>query len=483
MSTLIFNGISKPYLTTLRGGEYPSWAPVEREIIRVPALPGGYLSRTQTKERVLKVPVLLDSHEFQNFELLKEELASWLFTEEATELSFSDEPNRVYYAVVDGSLDIEKIISKGTGVITFICPDPFKYGQEETANFPSDAVAITTEGTADADPIFEMEVLEPVTFAMIQNQDEQYQMIGIPADDDMEVVDSREIIFNQGTSMDGWGYKGTTVDPISGDISDGTMTHDGTGILVSDYDSPQSDNAYGPAIIRELPETLQDFEISTVIDTRTDTLNQNFRVEIYGFDENMNMLGKIGIQDGNRDLHERVGLARIGEYVNSQVRYMIGSNNFRFINSGPALTFFIRWKREGETFEVNIYRIVNGEYRNWTRRRYTDTSEDFLGRLKFIQVYIRTFQDRPNPTLARVNQLKVEKLYQVNDDQTPYIAYPGDVITFDHKDDEILINGEDRKDLKDFGGDYFKLKKGENQLIVQPSDSFSTSVKYRDRFR
>ncbi|MGY3718827.1 phage distal tail protein, partial [Sutcliffiella cohnii] len=65
----------------------------------------------------------------------------------------------------------------------------------------------------------------------------------------------------------------------------------------------------------------------------------------------------------------------------------------------------------------------------------------------------------------------------------PYIADLGDIITLNHVDDKILINGEERTDLKAFGGQYFKLAKGRNELIVYPMDSFQTSVRFRERYR
>src|SRR5690606_15119896 len=123
----------------------------------------------------------------------------------------------------------------------------------------------------------------------------------------------------------------------------------------------------------------------------------------------------------------------------------------------------------------------NGELRNWVRRRYNDTKNEWLGKLKFIQVYIRTYRNRSNPTLARVNKLDVYKLSQATVDQTPYIIYPGDVVEFDHVTKDIRLNGESRKDLKAFGGSFFTLKKGVNTLTVMPENTFDVSIKYRDK--
>jgi len=44
------------------------------------------------------------------------------------------------------------------GNIFFYCSDPYKYGPELEATFPSDAVTVTNNGTAPAKPIFELDV-------------------------------------------------------------------------------------------------------------------------------------------------------------------------------------------------------------------------------------------------------------------------------------------------------------------------------------
>src|SRR5699024_381957 len=101
------------------------------------------------------------------------------------------EPDRVYYAVVDGSLDLDELVRWGQGVITFLCPDPYKYGQERTLRFPADAVVIENKGTAEVNPIFELTAKKKTTFAMLTKGDEEYYMINKSSDDDLQLVEKR----------------------------------------------------------------------------------------------------------------------------------------------------------------------------------------------------------------------------------------------------------------------------------------------------
>src|SRR5690606_10709604 len=114
---------------------------------------GSYLSRTDTQIREIVVPVIINAENIKDLQKIKEDMAERLVHDEPKELIFKDEPDRVYYAVVDGGLELDEIFSTGQGEITFICPDPYKYGPEKHAEF-QDSGIVENEGTAEADPIF-----------------------------------------------------------------------------------------------------------------------------------------------------------------------------------------------------------------------------------------------------------------------------------------------------------------------------------------
>src|SRR5690606_1399073 len=107
----------------------------------------------------------------------KEDMAEWLVHDEPKELIFKDEPDRVYYAVVDGELELDEIFSTGRGEITFICPDPYKYGPEKVYQTDQDTFIVENNGTAETEPIITLTAKEPTTFAMVSNGDE-YMMVG-----------------------------------------------------------------------------------------------------------------------------------------------------------------------------------------------------------------------------------------------------------------------------------------------------------------
>ncbi|QNU05489.1 distal tail protein Dit [Peribacillus butanolivorans] len=132
MNSFTFDSISKPYLTALKGSNRQPWAPIEWTYQDVPKRPGALPVKKNTRVRPLTIPVFLKSNSIEDLQKVKEDLAEWLIHDEPKPLIFDDESNRIYYAVVDGSFDPDEILKWGQGVIPFICPDPYKYGDEES---------------------------------------------------------------------------------------------------------------------------------------------------------------------------------------------------------------------------------------------------------------------------------------------------------------------------------------------------------------
>lgn len=98
-----------------------------------------------------------------------------------------------------------------------------------------------------------------------------------------------------------------------------------------------------------------------------------------------------------------------------------------------------------------------------------------------VQVSFRIY---PNTTAVpmRVNDLKVYKINNPEENQIPYIAQAGDVIEIDHQTNDIKVNGESKLYLKDFGASFFALKKGSNLISYSPFSSVDLSIEWRERF-
>ncbi|SEA54085.1 putative phage tail component, N-terminal domain-containing protein [Thalassobacillus cyri] len=478
MPALSFNGVTKNYLTVLRGSSRPAWAPIERDIVTISDLPGGYLSETNIMIRKITIPVLVKADDFTDLEVLKEDLASWLVTEKEEALVFSDEPDRTYFAVVDGTLDLDKLVKRGKGIITFICPDPYKYGPELPIDFQgSDVVSITNEGTAEAEPTFELEVLKPTTFALVQNQSNEYMMIGQPVDiEDFSAVEEYTTLLNNAlTSTVGW----TDGNNIDGGTIEGTIVSDGNGFVPETWG--YAEGWHGPALKTSLSEVLTDFRVEAEVEFNSmDAPGLIGRLEIHLLDEVDEIVGKASIQDTYTGRSYGKGVVRAGD----------NTVGYHFIEEEPSwyrgniIKGLLRITRRGKRWGGYITEIVKESGRHHTRSRefYFDEEQQFTRNVAQVQIHFGRRWSHNAPTM-KVNNIKVDKINLLTSAQIPYIAGTGDIITFDHtKNGEVLINGEPYEAIP-LGADFFPLVPGENRLTVFPFDTFNTIARYRQRFK
>jgi predicted phage tail component-like protein len=482
LKSLTFNGIRKPWLYLLEGRQKAPFAPITRNLLRIPGRPGALLQSSETEPLTIYQPIGFvvrdDIHELQ----IKNELASWLVTEKEVELQFDDEPGRTYYAVVQNTIeDLYRFANLRRGVIQFLVLDGYGYGPEQVVPFTSDIMTLTNNGTAEADPIFELEVKQPVTFAMIQNQDNEYMMIGKPVDEEVQQPTQEEevLINNPMESTVGW----TSPAKLENAALQGEMRTSGGSFYGHSFGEPVSSWYYGPALKTSLGEEIGDFGVEAIV-TFDNSSNPNMagKVEISLLDVADNVVAVMALKDSYSQQKMTDGIIRIGG-ISSANRYLLNTpgavpgqwNGFRGM---------LRIIKKGNVWRGYIAKVTNQgiHHARWPVK-WVDTENIFTDK-KLAQIQVSTLRwgltDIPD---MWIHHLKVWKINDLSQSQIPYIADVGDVITFDHVNKNILINGEPRKDLKDFGSSYFKFKRGSNQLIVMPSESFDVTCRYRERYR
>lgn len=453
------------------------------ELIDVSGKAGAYFSHRKIPVRVLEVDIAVVGDNPSDLRDRIRYINRLLSVDEPRTIVFSDDDAITYHGIPADSSDDGDIVSTNRSTIVFMCADPYSYSEEKEHAFEYDVTTVINDGAEDAEPVFEISVLEPITFAMIQNQNEEYQMIGIPADDDVQEIDTKNsVLYENGSTIDTWNSASLDVINDSNiDSVDGVMGTDGAGIRADSYGTAK-DKQRGPAVIKELSDAIQDFEIESTFDILSNRESENFRMIIYFYDENMNDLGHMGVKDNSRNNKRRVPIAKVGKHLEGAGQ-VFGDSSKRIDNARNTTLMYFRAKREGNRYYFYIGEWQNQKHITVWDDDYIDVDNEFQGKLKFIALFIGSYQDRGTPSRIRMNSVEVFELASIMEDQTPYIARVGDVITFDNVNNEILLNGENYKTEKDFGGTYFTLKKGENELVAHPSDSLAVRVKYRETSR
>jgi predicted phage tail component-like protein len=470
-----FKGIQKEYITITKGRKRPAFAPMTRNILTIPNRPGGYLQSTQIDVRVLEIPVFIQSDTYSNLQKVKEDLAEWLVCDKPEELIFDDEIDRVYYAFVDGGLDLEEMVSNGEGVIRFVCPDPYKYGVNKTLPFASGQVSLNYYGTVESYPVVKTTIDEATTFISVTNG-EDTMLIGQPLNVDVTPVNPFDNVLYDGMdTTTGWAQSAITLD---GAIKAGTLSSNGVVFLASDYGAGTA--WHGPALQKSLSEQIQDFQVDVTCKFETTTVAQVGRLEVYLLDINNKVIGKLAMKDYTNSAELTMPEILVRNDGGSQ-NILVRNQNDNYDNWYGVL----RLKRVGQEYWAYTIRVnpSTGVHEVSKERYFLDIDNAFQSKLSSIVVHFAASGTYTLPALNQIHEISVVKYNTLTENQIANIAQPGDVIEFDHQNNIITKNGENILHEKDFASSFFPLKKGINTLTISPSSSVaSAEVSFREKY-
>lgn len=450
---------------------------ISREKLSIPGMPGAHLTNAKEEERHVKISLQIETDSIQEFDALKHTIFDLFYSKEAFSIIRDITPDKEIFVMQEGEFGIENISdSDGEFEITLTMLDPYIYGPEKEAVFPSDVVSLNYGGTADGDPVFELEVLNPVTFALVKNQDDEYMMIGRPVsvDEQVPVEKEQRIFWSRADTLTGW-TTGSTVDGVVA----GTMASNGYKFYPISFGT--GSGWHGPAMKTSLPQVLDHFRVDAIVEFFNSAPSVG-RVEIYLLDEAGNVIAKIALRDTTPKVASTYGEARVGD---AAVNYYMFNDTGATPSTWTNFYGMLRIGRYNDEWFAYIAKInqTTGEHSARMYRSWRDVEGQFRRNLAQVQVHFGQLGSYTPITAMGVHDIKVFKWNPTTQSDIPYIAYGGDIITFDHRDKNILINGETRLDLKDFGARFFKLKPGENILTVYPDQSFNVTCRYRERYK
>lgn len=475
----------------LVGRKRPSWAPVKRKLVRVPYRAGALFINTETEERRIDVPLVVKAKkDMADLQKIKEDLADWLYTEQPAELIFDDELDRTYLALIDGSVDLDEIVNRGKGVITFVCPMPYKLGKQNTHMFTQNwSTEITTsfvnQGNVEAPPIIEIEAKKPSTFLDVwfgeypYNRD--YFRIGYPLKtEQLPVERNQRLIWDEMTTTVGWSKVSSMEDgnPV------GEMKSDGYQFYCSNYGTGTGKGWNGAAVKKNIPNgPVQDFTMQAYVTCKSERINEMGRVEIAILDENSKVLSKIAMTDVFWQAEQNFGTMVIG-YDNKPGRRSLIHESGDYPNTWNQYQGRLWIARTGNVWEAYISKFLPGTEKDDSERfvRWTDENNYHMEKAAQIQISIMQWQDVPPVEAMTVSDLKFWKVNLNTQNNPPYIFDRGDKIIIDTEKSLVTINGKNAINLKDIFSDFPTVIRGENRIDIMPPDVKAT-VSYRERYR
>lgn len=469
-----FNGVSKSYLK-VSSIKRPAWAPIKRNIISIPGVAGGLLDSTDTEVRTITVGIRIDGNDLGDLQKVKEDLSSWLITDNPAQLIFDDEPDRAYNAVVDANFDPDEVLYYGTGSITFVCPDPFKYGlSENDVNGTTNPLTVTVNGNVKVNPTTIVTLSADTTFVAIGNGND-VNMVGTPANVDATTApaQTRELWDELG-SLTGWSAS-TNVEEGT---ESGTVATDGYSFYASSFGT--GSGWHGPAVKKGLGVSVQDFQIDALV-RESGSKGQSGSLEIALLDSNNNFVGKMVLTKRSTSNPANWARIRAGSVANG---HDILNTRGAYDSTWANFNGMLRIGRKGNYWWAYACLIDSkGHHNTEAYAGWSDTNHISTNPITQIQVQFWQYGTTPTNSL-HIDDLKVYQLNNVSDPVVPIIAGSGDVVEFDHENDIIRINGEDMTKYKALIGEYFQLSPGANTIDAEPAESISNlEVRWYDRWR
>lgn len=431
---------------------------ITRNLIYIPGMEGAYPQDTVVGVSMVKVQVTIIKENMTDLSNSIKEISSWLYSEEPEEFVLQKDPNLTIYAMLDGTTELDEIITVGEGTLTFICPDPYKYGQEDDVFFQN-AATFSVDGSVETDPVITVKLKQATTFVSLYNG-EELNMIGMPAREEQDPFEPETKVFgSDGDNLTGW----TTSNNSDISPNTGTLKTNGSGFYSDNYGV--STGWHGPAMKTSFGSTVTDFRFDVGLVLQSTGANQAGGIEVALLDANSITVAKIAMIKHFGELNSFYARVRAGTSTNGHDVMPEGGSSIFY---GDLVQGVFRVYRTGNQWIAQFFQILNGLFQSPTTFNWTDN--EGIATESVAQVQVQLLQRGDFPV---VNQYVDDiDLYRKNDpaaNQVPYIGKAGDIIVFDHKNHIIRRNGFDFTKEKAFIGDYFSLKPGQNTLVVEPA--------------
>lgn len=455
--------------------------------LTVPHRPGSYFLDKTTPKRVLEVDFSLKGVSL--FELRKriDELNGLLNTDEPAKITFTDEPDFVYYGIKES---VEENLEKSNihqATITIICVNPYKLGPTKTVEFQVNerglAANVQNKGSVESNPIIEIEVTKPSTFLDVWNGD-NYFRIGWPLRmDQVPVERNQRVMWDEMSTTVGWTDVPNAEDMVGG----GAFKVDAGSRLVPVYLGETNIKGWHGCIAKKnIPQgPLLDFIMQAYVGVRSSHPDQMGRVEIGLLDENSDYVARISMNDVHWQVEQNTGFAKLGNKKKPAGERVLINEPGDHPTTWNQYRGRLWLARTGNRWEAYISKFLWNTEKDDSERFvvWEDENNVNMDKVAQVQISISQFSDNMFCTDMSIDDLKIWKVNTNTQDNPPYIFDVGDKVVIDTERSLVSINGKKAINLKDIFSDYPVVSKGSNKLEIMPSDVGIAKVTYRERYR
>jgi len=371
--------------------------------------------------------------------------------------------------------NITQLVTLGTGTITFLCVDPFAYGEDTTQDLAEECT-VNNPGTSNGFPIFNVTLSDSVTFLTI-TKDDQILLLGAPASvDEIPVPAKERIIYDEMTDTTLWNVGSIT--DYGGTIQ-GNFETTGAVFEVQSYGTVAKSTWAGPALVRSAAQPFHDFNLDVLVNW--DTTNDKDamgRIEIYGLDANNAVLCKMVIGDYwyNSKMSQiimRAGAKTADNCVEIMDTYGKKKGDLNSYYGHMVI------QRVGQKWTCTTARRTStvGVYEDTITKTWYDTKKEWDQDIASVEIHAAMYGGHKNLKTFTIDHVFLYQLNNAGAEQVPNIGDVGDVVTIDCSKSAAYVNGIPRLDIIDPTCDLpdFKLVPGQTALEIEPWDSIESA--------
>jgi len=280
-------------------------------------------------------------------------------------------------------------------------------------------------------------------------------------------------------STTGWAAGGNVID--NGTVT-GTMVESGDYFTYSSLGSGA--NWHGPALKKSLTTPLDNFRVEAWMKLKTSkNVKEQARVEVILLDVNSNVIGKLSMRDSYTTKRGVKAVLRIGPADNAY--YLLNGEGPK---TGYWTDFYgkLRLEKDGKWWYAYVGVLgSNGKYSKTWSAKYYDKNNKWTADLAQVVVTVNGYGTSPVPTPDNlfVSSIQIFSKSTLGAQEVPVIASAGDVIEINHLTKEVLLNGEDYREVLDPSSNLFALSNGATDLGFEPFDAAAIELSYQGRWK
>lgn len=183
---------------------------VNDSYIQIPGRQGSLLYPRELQDRVIEVDCALACDTAEDLSQRVREISAWLYAEQRSQLSLSDEPDKYYMGKISQESDLESLLSfleMGEFTLNFRC-EPLAYSEKQEVDFINDSATVLNMGTYKAKPSFDIDFMGDASEIKIGKDTNYIRVIhDFEAGDKLHIADGK-VLINGTRAMDklDWQY-------------------------------------------------------------------------------------------------------------------------------------------------------------------------------------------------------------------------------------------------------------------------------------